>query len=179
MKKIITFLYLLILAYACYDDKGNYDYREINQISIQNIDSLVLCDQMDLLSIPVTLEGTQYSDSNRFTYMWEVNQKVVATTIDLNVYANFPLGINTARFVVTDKELGTKALIVTDRVMAELGNPATGGATNVAAFDQSGSRLWSVTLNSNWLIVQIGGESERHILEIDETGGVPIQNIAG
>ena len=64
-------------------------------------------------------------------------------------------------------------------VMAELGNPATGGATNVAAFDQSGSRLWSVTLNSNWLIVQIGGESERHILEIDETGGVPIQNIAG
>ena len=53
-------------------------------------------------------------------------------------------------------------------VMAELGNPATGGATNVAAFDQSGSRLWSVTLNSNWLIVQIGGESERHILEIDE-----------
>ena len=30
MKKIITFLYLLILAYACYDDKGNYDYREIN-----------------------------------------------------------------------------------------------------------------------------------------------------
>ena len=109
MKKIITFLYLLILAYACYDDKGNYDYREINQISIQNIDSLVLCDQMDLLSIPVTLEGTQYSDSNRFTYMWEVNQKVVATTKDLNVYANFPLGINTARFVVTDKELGTKA----------------------------------------------------------------------
>ena len=64
-------------------------------------------------------------------------------------------------------------------VMAELGNPATGGATNVAAFDQSGSRLWSVTLNSNWLIVQIGGESERHILEIDETDGVPIQNIAG
>ena len=64
---------------------------------------------MDLLSIPVTLEGTQYSDSNRFTYMWEVNQKVVATTKDLNVYANFPLGINTARFVVTDKELGTKA----------------------------------------------------------------------
>ena len=33
----------------------------------------------------------------------------MATTKDLNVYANFPLGINTARFVVTDKELGTKA----------------------------------------------------------------------
>ena len=111
MKNVIglSILLTLSLCLGCYDDKGNYDYREINQISIQNIDSLVLCDQMDLLSIPVTLEGTQYSDSNRFTYMWEVNQKVVATTKDLNVYANFPLGINTARFVVTDKELGTKA----------------------------------------------------------------------
>lgn len=75
MKKIITFLYLLILAYACYDDKGNYDYREINQISIQNIDSLVLCDQMDLLSIPVTLEGTQYSDSNRGLLSPTTNKK--------------------------------------------------------------------------------------------------------
>ena len=68
MKKIITFLYLLILAYACYDDKGNYDYREINQISIQNIDSLVLCDQMDLLSIPVTLEAAElHQTSARFS----------------------------------------------------------------------------------------------------------------
>ena len=67
MKKIITFLYLLILAYACYDDKGNYDYREINQISIQNIDSLVLCDQMDLLSIPVTLPNGKPTTQQVFT----------------------------------------------------------------------------------------------------------------
>ena len=73
-KVFILYIGMILLVGGCYDDKGNYDYREINQISIQNIDSLVLCDQMDLLSIPVTLEGTQYSDSNRFTYMWEVNQ---------------------------------------------------------------------------------------------------------
>ena len=55
MKKIITFLYLLILAYACYDDKGNYDYLEINNISIKNIDSIFLCEKINLLSIHVTL----------------------------------------------------------------------------------------------------------------------------
>lgn len=112
MKKIFTFLSLPFLVYACYEDKGNYNYREINQITIQlgeNNDSIVKCDQMDFLSIPVTLEGTQYSDTTRFTYFWEVNQKTVATTKDLNVYANFPLGNNVARFVITDKELGTKA----------------------------------------------------------------------
>ena len=91
------------------DDKGNYDYHDINQITISGIDSLIRCDQMDLLHIPVTLEGTQYADTNRFTYFWEINRKIVSTAKDLNVYVNFPLGENEARFVVTDKELGTKA----------------------------------------------------------------------
>ena len=99
----------MFFAWACYEDKGNYDYREINQITIQGIDTLIRCDQMDLLSIPVTLEGTQYADTNRFSYLWEVNREAVATTKDLNIYANFPLGENTGRFIVTDKDLGTKA----------------------------------------------------------------------
>ena len=63
-------------------------------------------------------------------------------------------------------------------VMNELGNPATGGATNVAAFDRNGNRLWCVTLNSNWLIVQVSGDNSRRILEINEADTAPIQNIA-
>ena len=63
-------------------------------------------------------------------------------------------------------------------VMEEMGNPATGGATNVAAFDRNGNRLWSITLNSNWLIVQVAGDSSRRILEIDEADAMPVQNIA-
>ncbi len=109
MKKIVILFCTMIFAWACYEDKGDYDYREINQITIQGIDTLIRCDQMDLLSIPVTLEGTQYSDTNRFSYLWEVNREAVSRTKDLNIYANFPLGENTARFIVTDKELGTKA----------------------------------------------------------------------
>lgn len=56
MRTIIFFVCLTGLLFACYDDKGNYDYNEINQITIQGIDSLIRCDQMDLLYIPVTLE---------------------------------------------------------------------------------------------------------------------------
>ena len=56
MRTIIFFVCLTGLLFACYDDKGNYDYNEINQITIQGIDSLIRCDQMDLLHISVTLE---------------------------------------------------------------------------------------------------------------------------
>lgn len=63
-------------------------------------------------------------------------------------------------------------------VMEELGNPATGGSTHVAAFDINGNRLWSVTLNSNWLMVKVAGDDSWRILEIDEQDAMPIQNIA-
>ena len=36
-KVFILYIGMILLVGGCYDDKGNYDYREINQISIQNI----------------------------------------------------------------------------------------------------------------------------------------------
>ena len=55
MRTILFFVCLTGLLFACYDDKGNYDYHDINQITISGVDSLIRCDQMDLLHIPVTL----------------------------------------------------------------------------------------------------------------------------
>ena len=112
MKKIFYIIALIIIITSCYKDMGNYEYNEINKISVKGIDTLVSCDQMDILKIPVTIEGTQYSDTSIFEYAWEVNKKIVATTKDLEINANFPIGENEARFIVTDKALGTKAFKV-------------------------------------------------------------------
>lgn len=35
MKNLIYIIGMLFLAAACYDDKGNYDYSEINEISVE------------------------------------------------------------------------------------------------------------------------------------------------
>ena len=113
MKSILFIFCILILVCSCYKDKGNYEYNEINQLEIGGkIDSVILCDQMDILHIPVELKGTQYDDTSRFSYTWEINKKEVAYTKDLNIYANFPLGEVVGRYIVTDKELGTKAFKV-------------------------------------------------------------------
>lgn len=110
MRNILLLLAIAVSVCSCYKDKGNYDYAEINELEISGgIDSVLACDQMDMLYIPVNLEGTQYSDTSRFTYEWEINKKVVATTKDLRMHANFPLGELPGRYIVTDKELGTKA----------------------------------------------------------------------
>lgn len=108
MKAFNLFFFVILLFSSCYKDKGNYDYIEINEISIDGIDSLIRCDQMELIDIEVSLSGTQYDDPELFSYQWEVNQSVIATTKNLQVNANFPLGDQIARFVITDKKNGTK-----------------------------------------------------------------------
>ena len=66
MKKIITFLYLLILAYACYDDKGNYDYHDFNEVTIGNrgFDTAYLL--------------TSYVDTLRILRSWNSNWKRIS-----------------------------------------------------------------------------------------------------
>lgn len=49
------------------------------------------------------------------------------------------------------------------------GNPATGSTPcNVAAFDANGNRLWCVSLNSDWMFVNVGNDAVSHLLSIDE-----------
>ena len=71
MKKIITFLYLLILAYACYDDKGNYDYTDIGDITITGIEnSYTAIALAKKLEIKPTVTSKNPEDT--FEYLWTV-----------------------------------------------------------------------------------------------------------
>ena len=63
-------------------------------------------------------------------------------------------------------------------VMDEPRNPATGGATNVVAFDRDGNFMWGVTLAVDWLFVQVAGDTSMRILEINEADAAPIYQIA-
>lgn len=60
---------MLILS-ACYDDKGNYDYQQLNEISISNIEQsyekIALAD-----SLIVQPEVTATIDAD-YDYMWYV-----------------------------------------------------------------------------------------------------------
>ena len=70
MKKIDVLygLFIALLLPACYDDLGNYDYHEINELEVDSIRSLYNVDIDDSLCIYPMLKGTLYSDTSRFTY---------------------------------------------------------------------------------------------------------------
>jgi len=100
--------FIAIVMVACFEDKGNYDYHDINQLTVGKVDSVYYCDQYDSLYIHPELTGTLYSEDGRFEYEWTINNKVISNDKDLKIRVEIPLGRNSCKYIITDKDLGTK-----------------------------------------------------------------------
>ena len=111
MKKLsfISLVFMVACLSACYDDLGNYDYREINTLEVEGIESLYAKDVDDSLNIVPVLKGSMYSDTSRFTYEWEINRAIVAETQELHIVVNMVPGEKRCRYIVTDKDTGVKS----------------------------------------------------------------------
>lgn len=108
MKNYLWILLIGTMLSACFEDKGNYDYNDINQLTVNQIDSIYSRDQFDTLFINPELKGTQYDDEGRFSYEWWINGEVVSNDKNLVYKILAPLGKNTCKLIITDKELETK-----------------------------------------------------------------------
>ena len=106
MRKVHVSLFSMLLGglaiTACYDDLGNYSYWEINELHVEGIESAYARDVDDSLNIVPVLQGTQYSDTSRFTYKWEIQSRIFAETQNLNLKINLTSGEKKCRYIVTD-----------------------------------------------------------------------------
>lgn len=77
MKKIINtfgFACLVLLLASCYDDKGNYDYHEIGEITIAAVeDEYEVISYRDILKIEPRVTSTDPNDV--FEYYWTLDKK--------------------------------------------------------------------------------------------------------
>ena len=82
MKKCILNLFLAILLFGCYDDKGNYDYHAINSVEIVRInierESNTTSNIGDELIFRPELKFALDSTATNFTYEWNFFGEVVS-----------------------------------------------------------------------------------------------------
>lgn len=74
MRTIYLFLlaFLPVLCWSCYDDKGNYDYHELNRTEVTGIKPVYRCDLLSRLSIPTVIQS---EDKGRtYDYVWMTYQ---------------------------------------------------------------------------------------------------------
>lgn len=74
MKKIKYLFAILLLSsfVSCYQDKGSYDYNEINEIAISGLptDEVSYFKYSDSLIVTPTIEGTLQQNEDNYTYQW-------------------------------------------------------------------------------------------------------------
>ena len=49
---------MVILSVSCYEDKGNYDYHPINEVTISGVAEAYEIERWDTLKIPVVLKNS-------------------------------------------------------------------------------------------------------------------------
>lgn len=101
------FACLTLLSVACYDDKGNYDYTEINEVTITGMqEKYSKTSYTDTLYIAPVLETTKSGDT--FEYLWTVNKaytilpsmggKIDIDTIGTEETLNYPLELRMGQY---------------------------------------------------------------------------------
>src|SRR5699024_341171 len=87
IKHLINSIIILVISFtsSCLKDKGNYDYKQINEIVISGIEKsqrYEVFSFVDTLRIAPNLEGIDNHNSDRFTYEWKIMPRLGDDTKD-------------------------------------------------------------------------------------------------
>ena len=104
-KNVYLIVWLMtVILYSCYDDKGNYSYEDIDEISIAGMpDTLVtVFKNTDTLKVVPELKHTLAAGSGKYEYTWVAVAKEnktgnefeyeIGKEKNLNYFIDLPLG---------------------------------------------------------------------------------------
>jgi hypothetical protein len=159
MKKIYIFLLLTVFLSACYDDKGNYDYHDINELTISGIEKSYSCmTDMDVLHIEPNIKMTEAvgeSDDLRFEYYWIAMRG--STPIDtigreriLDYFVALPPDSYTLTFRILDKETG---IFWKTSASMTVGNPYTKGIMLMGENDDGNATFEMISMVRDTVII--------------------------
>lgn len=118
MMKFYKLIWMSVVAVllwtSCYDDKGNYDYTEINQISAEHafFDSTVhLTSFKDTLRVSPEISGSLINDPDNYSYEWVLSSSAVTGGVADTIYIGntlnleYPLSLSAGVYTVYLKTL--------------------------------------------------------------------------
>ncbi len=114
LKFNILLIFSVLLLVNCSKDLGNYDYKDVNTISISNVlegdhntERIYNLAFGDTLKIEPKIEGTiSGTDQSNLSFEWKVDQDQHRTTNKFEYIADKGYGRKQGEFIVTDKQTG-------------------------------------------------------------------------
>lgn len=87
MKKIlISLLYIFTITFqSCFEDKGNYDYAQLGEITIEGIEgSYTVTSMIDVLKINPIVTSTMEGEEDDYEYMWGIHTVGTGSSNDVD-----------------------------------------------------------------------------------------------
>ena len=125
---ILSICLFVLLASACYDDKGNYDYHEISTIKTEGLEkSYTKTSYQDVLHLEPTV--TASGGESDFDYLWTLNLtkgsgttsnkiEIVLDTIGTERILDFPVNIKQGYYDLTLRVTNKSNQLETYEVMS-------------------------------------------------------------
>lgn len=104
--KITAILMTLLCMFSCYDDKGNYDYREMNDIEITVLTTSSSYSLGDKVVVNPELEFALGYESTDLAYEWTYDGHVIAQTKNLEWVVDIIAQSKELRLEVMDRATG-------------------------------------------------------------------------
>jgi hypothetical protein len=127
MKKLILLPWALaLIALSCNEDKGSYDYKEINEVQFSGIAAEYTIPYLDTLRITPEITSTlAESEVGRYEYIWELGRPrytsqppvVIGHERELNYYVDIKPGDYTLFMGVIDKQTGVRWTTVASSIV--------------------------------------------------------------
>lgn len=102
MKKIICFIWILLLGVSCAKDNGNYSYDKVNTITSKGLQPSYSAIRFEPLKIRCPKLSFKYDDIKDLSYRWKIDYKVVSEERDLDTIVDAELGNKDASLTVID-----------------------------------------------------------------------------
>lgn len=105
---------LLLLVAACTEDKGNYDYVPLNELTLEGMEVTYQVEKDSAFAITMTITGEAGFFEANYDFLWyawnSLDEESIPDTLsyekDLDMVMSLPIGEYTLRYVVTEKETG-------------------------------------------------------------------------
>ncbi|WP_169503578.1 PKD-like family lipoprotein [Butyricimonas synergistica] len=118
MKNIIWLFALLFACFACYDDKGNYDYSETNEITIDLRNTQYSAVAGQTINIEPVLTFARDSNETGLEFEWKLGNKLLSNERNLSYYVDTILKEN-CYFRVLDTKSGITYMAYTNFELTE------------------------------------------------------------
>lgn len=108
MKKIywMTVAVVVCCLSSCYEDKGNYDYKLMNDVTVNFTMEATEFVMGDVLKVEPQLAFSLGEETNKLAYSWSLNRRQISTDRNLNWMADEEGKYMDLRLTVTDTETG-------------------------------------------------------------------------